>query len=156
MPPSGRYVTRAALAIQASKYSADTISPFDRDKPMFNRLIIDLINRLHRDRNKLFHRLTNEKYRYYCVNRTWYHYYEWMYHCNLDTDILHGTVGDVPVTICDLYLRDKHYISGVITRENTRGFFDGGPRQIRDMIWKMEGMKHRSCSLSANIRTKIF
>ena len=103
-----------------------------------------MINRLHRDRNKLFHCFNTKTTSYYCVNRTWYHYYEWMYHCNLDTDILHGTVGDVPITICDLYLKDKYYISGTITRENTRGFFDGGPRQIRDMFWKMERNKRRS------------
>ena len=148
MPPSYPYVTRAAHTIQVAKrMSADTISPFDRTKSMFNRLIIALINRLHRDRNKLFHRFHTKSTSYYCVNRTWYHYYEWMYHCNDDTDILRGTVGDVPITICDLYLKDKNYISGP-------GFFGGKPRQIRDMFWKMEGLKHRSCFFHANYLTR--
>ena len=102
-----------------------------------------MINRLHRDRNKLFHRFNTETTSYYCVNRTWYHYYEWMYHCNLDTDILFRTVGDVPITICDLYLKDKQYLSGDIPREDFWKLYTQ-QRPIRDLFWKMERNKRRS------------
>ena len=79
-----------------------------------NTLIIALIGRVHSDRNKLFHHLTAEKFTYYCINRTWLHYYEWMFICNDRTDILYATVRGRPVTICDLFLKERSSIRGPI------------------------------------------
>ena len=76
---------------------------------------------------------------YYCVNRRWYHYFEWMYHCNLDTDILYMVVGDVPITICDMYSKDKQFLSEI----NPREYKNEGI--IRRLFRKMEGMKQQSC-----------
>ena len=102
------YRTNAALIIPWTiEESLPSIPRSDRHEPLLNTLIIDLIGRVHTDRNKLFHHLTADKFKYYCINRTWLHFYEWMFHCNDHTDFLYATVRGVPITICDLFSKDK-------------------------------------------------
>ena len=142
MPPGRQFVTRAAKKIAAAKdLSVPYISPLDTN--IYNNLIISLINRLHRDRNKLFHLFSHRQNHYYCVNRKWYHYYEWMFHCNRDTDVVYATVGEESITICDLYLRDTNYVTDNFVRE-TRGFYFTPVKQMRKLFCKMEKMKQRS------------
>ena len=62
-----------------------------------------------------------------------------MYHCNHDTDILYMIVGEVPITICDLYSKDKQYLSEINPREYKND------ETIRHLFRKMEGMKQQTC-----------
>ena len=51
-----RAMTYAAVSVnRAILNSKHTISRFDREGPIYNKLLISLINRVHKDRNRLFH-----------------------------------------------------------------------------------------------------
>ena len=63
-----------------------------------------------------------------------------MYHCNHDTDILYMIVGEVPVTICDLYSKDKQYLSEINPREYKND------ETICRLKRAMERMKQRLCT----------
>ena len=104
---------------RAINNSKKTISPFDKTGPIYNRLLISLINRVHSDRNKLFYVFKpSRRYalRYICLNRKWYHYWEMRFHQRNECDTLYCTIndyfepGDLEITECDLYLRDRTYV----------------------------------------------
>ena len=94
------------------------ISPRDREGVIFNKLLISLFNRIHSDRNKLFHLFDYHRKAncYVCLNRTWYHYWEMKFHQRNERDTLYCTIydyfepGNLEITECDLYLRDRTYV----------------------------------------------
>ena len=56
------------------------ISPRDREGVIFNRLLISLFNRVHLDRHRWwwnFFHLSRKATEYLCLDREWYHYWEY-------------------------------------------------------------------------------
>ena len=108
----------AAMLFNAILYNKSNISPLDREGPIYNRLLISLINRVHLDRNKLFHLFDHHRKAncYLCLNRKWYHYWEMKFHQRNERDTLYCTIydyfepGDLEITERDLYLRDRNYV----------------------------------------------
>ena len=119
-----KLMTRPAESIHKTIYNSEkTISPFDRTGPIYNTLLISLINRVHSDRTKLFHVFKpSRRYAlcYICLNRKWYHYWEMKFHQRNEHDTLYCTIndyfepGDLEITECDLYLRDRTYVKPLI------------------------------------------
>ena len=115
---SFKLMTCAAASVhRVILYNKGSISQFDREGPIYNKLLISLINRVHSDRNKLFHVLSRDKaHSYICLNRTWYHYWEFEFHRRNERDTLYATIydyfepGDLEITECDLYRRDRSYL----------------------------------------------
>lgn len=105
----GQHKTRAANNLhQAIVRSFDTIPiPHRWDDRLMGRLTHALILRVHHDRHRLFNYFTAVRYCYYCIDRTWKHYYEWMTDCNHNHDILYTMLEDQPITIRDLFLKDR-------------------------------------------------
>lgn len=112
-------MTRPARRLHKAIFNSEkTISPFDRNGPIYNTLLISLINRVHSDRNKLFNLFNHHRkaLSYICLNRKWYHYWEMKYHQRNERDTLYCTIydyfepGDLEITECDLYLRDRSYV----------------------------------------------
>ena len=116
---SFKLMTRgAARLFNAILYNKSNISQFDREGPIYNKLLISLINRVHSDRNKLFHLFDHHRKAncYVCLNRTWYQYWEMKFHQRNERDTLYATIfdyfepGDLEITECDLYRRDRSYV----------------------------------------------
>lgn len=108
-------MTRAARRIhEALNQGRVSLSGLDRESPIYRRRIISLINRVHTDRNRIFHSLTPfHSLTYHFINGEWKHYWE----CILrhSRDYQWGSISGIGrktlnINISDLYSKDASYI----------------------------------------------
>ena len=110
-------MTRAARRIkEALNQGRTSLIGLDRESPIYRSRLISLINRVHTDRNRIFHSLTpgnSLSYRY--IDGEWKHYWECVLR-HSKGDYQWGSISGfgvktLHINISDLYSKDEWYIN---------------------------------------------
>ena len=108
-------MTRAARRIhEALNQSWCSLHDLEKESPLCRRRIISLINRVHTDRNRIFHSLTPfHSLSYHFINGDWKHYWE---HYVRFSDSQWGSIGcsdgrSLNIKVSDLFSKDECYLN---------------------------------------------